>query len=247
MRLCVHPDPVTGEILMLRKRGLVSVAAIVAFALIPIVRAADNPRILKPMEVMPDVRDYGFLWWADGWRGRSENGGKIICVQTGRYGLVLDVERLRLLHLGAIDDAIPAERAVAGDNATVMKLPAADLDIAVEVDGVPYRLAGVDSQIKDALAFPVRLIESGRWLQRFDVDRLVFENDKKERLDVDARLEVIAWPDYVSFSVELKLHGDLRQARRFAFRADSWGKARPCRRDHPWVAFVPGRQSGRPW
>ena len=46
---------------MLRKRGLVSVAGIVAFALIPIVRAADNPRILKPMGVMPDVRDYGFL------------------------------------------------------------------------------------------------------------------------------------------------------------------------------------------
>jgi hypothetical protein len=82
-----------------------------------------------------------------------------------------------------------------------MSLPVADLEITVELAGVRYRLVGVDPQINDPLVFPVRLIESGRWLQRFDVERLIFENDKKERLDADARLEVVAWPDFVSFSV----------------------------------------------
>ena len=175
----------------------------------PTVKAVDNLRTLKPTEVMSEVRDYGFLWWADGWRGRSENGGKVLCVRTGNYGLALDVERLRLLHLGAITEASPADKAVALDNSTIMNLPAADLDIAVEVGDIRYRSVGVESQIRDALAFPVRLIESGRWLQRFDVERLIFENDKKERLDADARLEVVAWPDFVSFSVELKPKGDL--------------------------------------
>ena len=194
---------------MPRKPGCPFVAAFAAFALMPTVRAADNHRTAKPAEIMAGVRDYGFLWWADGWRGRSENGGKVICVRTGNYGLAFDVERLRLLHLGAITLATPADRAVAEDNATIMNLPAADLDITVEVGGVRYRLVGFESQIKDALVFPVRLIESGRWLQRFDIQRLIFENDKKERLDADARLEVVAWPDFVSFSVELKPRGDL--------------------------------------
>jgi hypothetical protein len=200
---------------MLLKPERAFVAALVAFTLMPTVRAADNLRTLKPSEVMSGVRDYGFLWWADGWRGRSENGGKVICVRTGNYGLALDVERLQLRHLGAITEAIPADRAVALDNATIMSLPVGELEIAVEVGGVRYRSVGVDLQLNDPLVFPVRLIESGRWLQRFDVNRLIFETEKKERLDADARLEVVAWPDFVSFSVELKPRGGLvdREAR----------------------------------
>jgi hypothetical protein len=194
---------------MLLKPGRPFVASLVAFALMPTVGAADNLRSLAPTEVMPGVRDYGFLWWADGWRGRSENGGKVLCVRTGSYGLALDVERLRLLHFGAITEASPADKAVTEDNAMIMSLPVADLVITVELAGVRYRLVGVDSQINDHLDFPVRLIESGRWLQRFDVERLIFENDKKERLDADARLEVVAWPDVVSFAVELTPRVDM--------------------------------------
>jgi hypothetical protein len=133
----------------------------------------------------------------------------VLCVRTGYYGFALDVERLRLTHFGAINDVTPAEQAVAEDNATVMNLPAAALDVSVELGGVKYRLVGVDLHPKDALDFPVRWIESGRWLQRFDCQRLVFENDKKERLDADARLEVVAWPDVVSFTVELSPRSDL--------------------------------------
>src|SRR5205809_97666 len=99
-----RPDPVPEEIPMLLKPARAFVAALVALALMPAVRGADNLRTLEPTEVMSGVRDYGFLWWADGWRGRSKNGGKVICVRTGNYGLALDVERLRLLHLGAITE-----------------------------------------------------------------------------------------------------------------------------------------------
>ncbi len=194
---------------MLRRPGSPLLVALVAFAMLSTVHAADDLRTLTPADAMPGVRDYGFLWWAEGWRGRSENGGKVLCVRTGNYGLALDVERLRLLHLGAITEASPAETAVAEDNATVMNLPAADLDISVELDGVRYRLVGCETSIKDDLVFPVRLIESGRWLQRFDIERLIFENDTKQRLDVDGRLEVVAWPDLVSFSIELQPRGDL--------------------------------------
>ncbi len=231
---------------MLLKRGRAFVAALVAFALMPTVRAADNLNTLKPTDVMASVRDYGFLWWADGWRGRSANGGKVICVRTGNYGLALDVERLRLLHLGAITEASPADRAVAEDNATIMNLPAADLDITVEVGGVRYRSAGVDSQIKDDLVFPVRLVESGRWLQRFDVQRLLFENDKQERLDADARLEVVAWPDFVSFSLELKPRGDLGN-REVRLSCRLVGEGSTVATTSSRVAFVPGRRSREPW
>jgi hypothetical protein len=141
---------------MLLKPGRAFVASLVAFALMPTVGAADNLRSLAPTEVMAGVRDYGFLWWADGWRGRSENGGKVFCVRTGSYGLALDVERLQLLHFRAITEASPADRAVAEDNATIMRLPIADLKIGVELGGLRYRLVEVDSQINDPLVFRTR-------------------------------------------------------------------------------------------
>ena len=97
---------------MPRKPGRAFIIALAAIAVMPTGRAADDLRTLKLAEVMPGVRDYGFLWWADGWRGRSKNGGKVICVRTGHYGFALDVERLRLLHLGEITEATPAARAV---------------------------------------------------------------------------------------------------------------------------------------
>ena len=141
--------------------------------------------------------------------GVRKTAARCSAFAPGYYGFALDVERLRLTHFGAIKDATPAEQAVAENNATVTNLPAADLAITVELGGVTYRLVGVDSHAKDALDFPVRLIESGRWLQRFDCQRLVFENDKKERLDAEARLEVVAWPDVVSFTVEVTPRSDL--------------------------------------
>jgi hypothetical protein len=83
-------------------------------------------------------------------------------VQSGRYDYAYRAPDRSLL------EASPADRAVAEENATIMSLPVADLEITVELAGVRYRLVGVDPQINDPLVFPVRLIESGRWLQRFD-------------------------------------------------------------------------------
>ena len=85
------------EIAKLRQHGLAFITLIVVFAWMPAIRAGESLHAVKPAQATPQVRDYGFLWWADGWRGRSKNGGKVICVRTGHYGLALDVQRLRLL------------------------------------------------------------------------------------------------------------------------------------------------------
>jgi chorismate mutase-like protein len=160
-------------------------------------------------EVMPGVRDHGYLWWADGWKGRSPDGARIQCVRTGHYGLAIDVERLRVLHLGPIKDEKPARETVAEDNATVFALPAADLDLHVDIDGTRYRCVGVDFGSKDAFEYPARLIESGSVAQRFDFQRLILEDERKARLDAEGRLEVVAWPDRLALAVELTPHHDL--------------------------------------
>ncbi len=68
---------------------------------------------------MPLTQDYTYLWWANGWSGRNLADAKVLCVQTGRYGLALDVESLRLLHLGAIAKALSYSDAVAQDRRVI--------------------------------------------------------------------------------------------------------------------------------
>jgi hypothetical protein len=159
-------------------------------------------RTISASEAMPGVRDYGFLWWADGWRGRSPQGQRVLCVRTGHYGLAIDVEHLKVLHLGSIAEVKPAAEAAAEDNATVFALPPAELRITIRIGDTKYRCVGVDFKGAGDLDYPVRLIESGPVLQRFDLQRLVFEDEKKNRLDLDARLEIVAWPHELRLLLE---------------------------------------------
>ncbi len=131
--------------------------------------AAPASRSVSPSEVMPGVRDYGYLWWADGWKGRSTDGSRILCVRTGHYGLALDVERLRVLHLGAIKHETPARDAVSEDNATVFALPAAELDLRVNLGGHRFHCAGVEPGIERRLRVP---LAPGRERQRGPAFRL---------------------------------------------------------------------------
>ena len=147
--------------------------------------------------------DYGFLWWADGWRGKSAEGERVLCVQTNHYGLALDVHRPILLHLGPIDSPQPYAEAVADANDVIFDLPAGDLSLFVVMDGERYTAVRAAEDVKDRENYPVRLIESGQLVQRFDIQQLVFENESGKPLAVTGRLEVSAWPERVHLTLEV--------------------------------------------
>ena len=168
---------------------------LLAAAAAPPAFASGRLRPADAREVMPGARDYGFLWWADGWKGRSPAGERVVCVRTGSFGLALDVERVKLLHLGPVAAVTPAGDAAAEDNAAVFALPGAELTFEVKLGATVYRCVGIDPEAPDPLDYPVRLIESGRCVQRFDLQRLILEDGRKHRLDADARIEFVAWGD----------------------------------------------------
>lgn len=157
--------------------------------------------------------DYGFLWWAHGWRGASPEGARVLCVQTNHYGLAIDVGKPAMLHMGAIDKPKPYAVAVADPNAVVFDLPAAELSLWVEVDGVRYTCVRAAENTDDQANYPVRLIESGQVAQRFDIQQLVFQDSNGMPLSATGRLEVIAWPEVAYFLMEITPEVDLANAR----------------------------------
>ena len=168
---------------------------------------------VSPVVCRPRVADYSFLWWAHGApstccprRGeapKTSDRRKILCIQTGRYGLALDVEKLKLLHFGSIATPVPASEAVTQGNETVFALPEGRLEISITTGGTTYTcVRGAVSQ-RDHFNFPVRLIESGRFVQRIDVLQLVFEDKAGRRLKAEGRLEIAAWPDRLAMRLEM--------------------------------------------
>jgi len=153
---------------------------------------------------MPALEDYTFMWWAHGWgANRAPTQPQVLCVQTGRYGMALDVQTAQLTHLGPIGHAAGYATAAAQDNAALFALPKGDLSLAVQVGAVRYHCILAAQDQKDSANFPVRWIDSGRWVQRADLLHLQFADDHGATLAAEGRLEIIAWPDRLGFILEL--------------------------------------------
>ncbi len=190
-------------------KSIVAIAAISSLCFCPAsVSGDEHPASGFRQMIRQSREDYTFMWWAYGWRG-----AKIRCLQTSTYGMAMDVKRMSVPHFGTIADTAPYERAVAQSNDVVFRLPAAEMELSVE--------AGGRRHVCVSGGHP-RLIESGRFLQRSDVQGLVLRHTDGEALPADCRLEIVAWPDWLSFILDVTPREDMKAARAtIRFRAKS--------------------------
>lgn len=143
--------------------------------------------------------DYSSMWWTDGPpHGFGLKGAppQRLCFQTGRFGFMLDTQRLRLPHAGWLKEN------AAITTATIEKLPAMDLELALVVNGQRHVCTGRTGESKDQFFFPVRFVESGRFFQRVEIVDLSFEG-----LTTRGRLEVAVWPDRATLRLESEGNG----------------------------------------
>lgn len=154
-----------------------------------VVIAADDS--LMPQQAWPAGDDYTTVSWLHGFPGRAAGAAWQRCIRTGRYAFVLDTATMTVPHLGRLKPE-PYAAAVRSTAATITGLPAADLGLFIQVDGTTYHCSG--GKPWNGLAGP-RLIDSGRWVQRNDVDGLTFLAKDGTPLNVNARFECVAWPD----------------------------------------------------
>ena len=201
---------------------------------------------IGPSQVVLDARDYGFMWWPYGWRGE-----KVRCYQTGHYGLAMDAVAARTVRFGVLDRSASYLDAAVQPNAVVLSLPSAALDLRVDVGETSYTCGGGEGAS--------RLIASGRFLQRSDIQGLRFHDVQGRELAASGRLEIVAWPDRLSAILEIVPKEDLQQARlelRFTaagreVRAEiapaNWTAFRP-RSVHAvlWSFGTPFARAGRP-
>jgi len=177
-----------------KKSGRLFVAAL-GIAFTTSAALAAEPE-LAALPLWPAVPDHVQAWWRHGFPGRVEGAPWHWCIRGGRWAFVLDTAAVQVPHVGPLDEV--GYGAAGADDAAIDSLPAADLELAIDVNGVRYRCIG--SEPWDGIKGP-RIVESGRWLQRSDINGLVFESNDGHRLTADTRLEVTAWPDRLALSL----------------------------------------------
>jgi len=153
-------------------------------------------REVSPAEVAPGPRDHTRLWWANGWRGE-----RVRWIETGWYGFALNADTLAVPHLGPLAAAADYTGSAAEANPGLAALPAGRLELTIMAGNRAYRAvsAGAPSQHSGP-----RIVETGRFLARADLNELVFRDEAGATLPVSARLETVAWPDRLGICLEAR-------------------------------------------
>ncbi|MDF1825617.1 MAG: hypothetical protein P1U68_13300 [Verrucomicrobiales bacterium] len=167
-------------------------AALIALLTAITVLSTSRDRESPLLPFMPGLKDYTRQWWADGFPGNEGSNPWLRVFETGRFAFVLNTETLEVPHFGITSSAPGYAESARSQTSTWKELPAAEMALHLTVDGKDYRaISGGEWKRHSG----PRLIESGRFFQRSDVTDLTFISEDGSDLNVEARLETLAWPD----------------------------------------------------
>jgi hypothetical protein len=168
--------------------------------------------LLAPLaDAVPDTnRHYTFIYFENGYPTRLSGSRRAqsmanrfarenpdVVVQTGFYSLRFDCDTMQLSGY----DAVQGSDYLEALNENPQRFSPAMLSLRMEKDGVKYICTSAMVQSRDNQL--VRLIESGRFVQRFDLVGLVFTASNGAVLDGYGRLEITAWADHAVFTLDL--------------------------------------------
>ncbi|MBR3751127.1 MAG: hypothetical protein IKK58_05080 [Clostridia bacterium] len=155
----------------------------------------------------PDVRDYTYAWWKNGFR--ATNGAQLN-IQTGYYALSINPTRGKISTVGAIAKQYSRTEVLTQDEKFIDSLSLVrKMDYAVTLDGARKKFTGVtpidyenDTTISNCVNGNIahsRMIDNGRYMQTVDIMNLNFAGEN----DVTGRVEICATPRY--FALEFSI------------------------------------------
>ena len=123
---------------------------------------------LAPVASSLDARDYGYLFWPGNHWYSWGTFTNVQHVQTGTYGLALDVSGADLVHLGLLDAAEGPGQALHTPNSAITGLPAAAVTYSVVAGGQTHTATGFFGS-DGSPTNPSQIVDMGRFMQRVQV------------------------------------------------------------------------------
>ena len=128
---------------------------------------------MTPTDGYTHPQDYGYLYWPTNHWVQWGEYLDIQHVQTGFYGMAIDVASADITHLGQITQQLSAEDALHGAAAGITDLPAAAVSYSVVHDDTPHAAADFFGE-NGSTSNRSRLIDMGRFMQRIDIPEIAY-------------------------------------------------------------------------
>lgn len=168
----------------------------------------------KPTQQQPSVssadnslksRNYSYGYWVNGFRKNPDDDSPDqLALETGYYGLVLDLDNLPEARFGRVQGKDYASGLTFEPQDTESLAPAELLIQIASTDRVFTAKHSVTGPLNDARRLQdTRLWESGRYLQNWEIQHLIFEDPDGNTLNCEARLQVVGWPDSLTLTAEI--------------------------------------------
>ncbi|MGJ8654831.1 MAG: LamG domain-containing protein [Akkermansiaceae bacterium] len=152
-------------------------------------------------------RDYSFGYWENGVRKhKGDDSRDILSLETGYFGLQLDMAQLDMAQFGLIDDELDYEGALATNGSRMQELQSVDLKIELEKEGKVYTAVSslASKERAEGKKFQGTMLwESARYVQNYEIQGVEFKSADGESLVADSTLQVIAWPSSISFTASV--------------------------------------------
>ena len=137
-------------------------------------------------------RDYGFIYWPENHWVNWGSYFDIQHIQTGFYGLSLDVSGATMDTLGLITQALPVEEAASQGNDVITSLPTAAINYAIIKDGTEHRGTEKFWNRDGNATNPSELVDMGRFMQRVRIPQVLYADSS----DYSGSIELSALPRY---------------------------------------------------
>lgn len=181
-------------------------------------------------------KDYSFGYWKNGCRKHKGDDSKdILVMETGYFGLELDMAQLNKAKFGLVNDKHGYQSALISNSNRTNNLKDIPFNVQLEVGGKVYTaissLASRERANGDKFQGTM-LWESARYMQHYEIQGLDFQDENGDSIATEASLGVVGWPSSLSFTASVKPVQDYKNGS--AKGVDGKGKA-ICVVDEPHV------------
>jgi hypothetical protein len=164
---------------------------------------------VKPLPTVEPLRSPGYTYacWLNGWRkNKTDKSPEILAIQASCYDFTLDMSNFSKAGFSSnLAGPLSYASMLTASTDPLYQLPAPELVIMIELNGEQYRAvscaAGRDPDSR-RLGF-AKMWESGRFVQHFELEDLLFQSASGKALNCKADLDLVAWPDSLTLTASL--------------------------------------------
>jgi hypothetical protein len=167
----------------------------------------DTPNGKKETTHVPSVvrtSGYTYSCWLNGWRKhKAEQSPEILAIQASEYDFTINLTEFGKAGFArTTKNNLSYAEALSSGTDHLYQLPAANIAITMEVDGITYRAvscaAGTDTDVRRLGS--AKMWESGRFVQHFEFVDLTFRDPDGKALGCKCNLHLVAWPDSLTLT-----------------------------------------------